>query len=140
MLILSVVFLFCIRKLTTNLQSTALLQMRFLRTGSFYCIFQVGCPLLLEIGSQSQAPPISKSSTTNLELQGFAESLQHDSSNQSEIVMIKLYCCGPDYCAIYPLLYYFFQIRNDLGSSRLCCKDSAKSCTVLCFSHQLSIV
>ena len=30
-------------------------------------------------------------------VQGFAESLQHDSSNQSEIVMIKLYCCGPDY-------------------------------------------
>ena len=63
-------------------------------------------------------------------LQGFAESLQHDSSNQSEIVMIKLYCCGPDYCSIYPLLYYFFQIRNGLGSSvfKLCCKDSAKPC------------
>ena len=61
-------------------------------------------------------------------VQGFAESLQHDSSNQSEIVMIKLYCCGPDYCSIHPLLYYFFQIRNGLGSSvfKLCCKDSAK--------------
>ena len=31
--------------------------------------------------------------------------------------MIKLSCCGPDYCSIYPLLYYFFQIRNGLGSS-----------------------
>ena len=63
-------------------------------------------------------------------VQGFAESLQHDSSNQSEIVMIKLYCCGPGYCSIYPLLYYFFQIRNGLGSSvfKLCCKDSAKPC------------
>ena len=50
-------------------------------------------------------------------LQGFAESLQQDSSNQSEIVMIKLYCCGPGYCSRYPLLYYFFQIRNGLGSS-----------------------
>ena len=59
-------------------------------------------------------------------VQGFAESLQHDSSNQSEIVMIKLYCCGPGYCSRYPLLYYFFQIRNGLGSSvfKLCCKDS----------------
>ena len=64
-------------------------------------------------------------------VQGFAESLQQDSSNQSEIVMIKLYCCGPDYCSIYPLLYYFFQIRHGLGSL-LCCKDSAKPCTVLC--------
>ena len=64
-------------------------------------------------------------------VQGFAESLQQDSSNQSEIVMMKLYCCGPDYCSIYPLLYYFFQIRNGLGSSvfKLCCKDSAKPCT-----------
>ena len=63
-------------------------------------------------------------------LQGFAESLQQDSSNQSEIVMIKLYCCGPGYCSRYPLLYYFFQIRNGLGSSvfKLCCKDSAKPC------------
>ena len=42
--------------------------------------------------------------------------------------MIKLYCCGPDYCSRCPLLYYFFQIRNGLGSS-LCCKDSAKPCT-----------
>ena len=50
-------------------------------------------------------------------LQGFAESLQQDSSNQSEIVMIKLYCCGPDYCSIYPLLYYFFQIRSLRSSS-----------------------
>ena len=65
-------------------------------------------------------------------IQGFAESLQHHSSNQSEIVMIKLYCCGPDYCSIYPLLYYFFQIRHGLGSSvfKLCCEDSAKPCTV----------
>ena len=61
-------------------------------------------------------------------VQGFAEYLQQDSSNQSEIVMIKLYCCGPDYCSIYPLLYYFFQIRNGLGSS-VCCKDSAKPCS-----------
>ena len=63
-------------------------------------------------------------------VQGFAESLQQDSSNQSEIVMIKLYCCGPEYCSIYPLLYYFFQIRHGLGSSvfKLCCKDSAKPC------------
>ena len=42
-------------------------------------------------------------------IQGFEESLQHDSSNQSEIiVMIKLYCYGPGYAivlAIYPLLY-----------------------------------
>ena len=45
------------------------------------------------------------------------ESLQQDSSNKSEIVMIKLYCCGPGYCSIYPLLYYFFQIRHGLGSS-----------------------
>ena len=37
-------------------------------------------------------------------IQSFAESLQQDSSNQSEIVMIKLYCCGPDYCSRYPLL------------------------------------
>ena len=66
-------------------------------------------------------------------VQGFAESLQQDSSNQSEIVMIKLYCCGPGYCSRYPLLYYFFQIRNGLGSSvfKLCCKDSAKPCTSL---------
>ena len=64
-------------------------------------------------------------------IQGFAESLQQDSSNQSEIVLIKLYCCGPDYCSIYPLLYYFFQIWNGLGSSvfKFCCKDSAKPCT-----------
>ena len=57
--------------------------------------------------------------------------LQNLCNNQSEIVMIKLYCCGPDYCSIYPLLYYFFQIRNGLGSSvfKLCCKDSAKPCT-----------
>ena len=26
-----------------------------------------------------------------------------DSSNQSEIVMIKLYCCSPNYCSVYPL-------------------------------------
>ena len=70
-------------------------------------------------------------------VQGFAESLQQDSSNQSEIVMIKLYCCGPDYCSRYPLLYYFFQIRNGLGSSvfKLCCKDSAKPCTCM-FLHR----
>ena len=77
--------------------------------------------------------------TTNLQssVQGFAESLQQDSSNQSEIVMIKLYCCGPDYCSIYPLLYYFFQIRHGLGSSvfKLCCKDSAKPCTYI--AHRL---
>ena len=30
-----------------------------------------------------------------------------------------LYCCGPDYCSVYPLLYFFFQIRNGLGSSLL---------------------
>ena len=72
-------------------------------------------------------------------VQGFAESLQHDSSNQSEIVVIKLYCCGPAYCSIYPLLYYFFQIRNGLGSSvfKLCCKDSAKPC-ILCYAGWLS--
>ena len=57
--------------------------------------------------------------------------MQQDSSNQSEIVMIKLCCCGPDYCSRCPLLYYFFQISNGLGSSvfKLCCKDSAKPCT-----------
>ena len=56
--------------------------------------------------------------------------LQQDSSNQSEIVMIKLYYCGPGYCSRYPLLYYFFQKRNGLRSSvfKLCCKDSAKPC------------
>ena len=82
---------------------------------------------LLQGFAESKIPP------TSLKLlQGFAESLQHDSSNQSEIVMIKLYCCGPDYCSRCPLLYYFFQIRNGLGSSvfKLCCKDSAKPCMI----------
>ena len=65
--------------------------------------------------------------------------LQHDSSNQSEIVMIKLYCCGPGDCSRYPLLYYFFQIRNGLGSSvfKLCCKDSAKPCTMVDLADEL---
>ena len=41
-------------------------------------------------------------------------------------VMIELYCCGPG------LLFWllFFQIRKGLGSSRFCCKDSAKPCIV----------
>ena len=73
---------------------------------------------------------VSMTSNLKFTVQGFAESLQQDSSNQSEIVMIKLYCCGPGYCSRYPLLHYFFQIRNGLGSSvfKLCCKDSAKPC------------
>ena len=37
-------------------------------------------------------------------------------TNQSEIVMIKLYCC-PDCCSRCPLLYYFFQISLGLRSS-----------------------
>ena len=34
-------------------------------------------------------------------VQDFAESLQQHSSNQSKIVMIKLYCCGLGYCSRY---------------------------------------
>ena len=62
---------------------------------------------------------------------------------QSEIVMIKLYCCGPDYCSMYPLLNYFFQIRNGLGSwvFKLCCKDLAKPCILgLPTNRQLSTI
>ena len=72
----------------------------------------------------------------NMMIQGL-----QDSSNQSEIVMIKLYSCGPGYCSRYPLLYYFFQIRNGLRSSvfKLCCKDSAKPC-VQCFQLSPSIL
>ena len=93
--------------------------------GSFYNAIVVQ-PQTLQ--SHCLSPYCCMTSNLKFTVQGFAESLQQDSSNQSEIVMIKLYCCGPDYCSIYPLLYYFFQIRNGLGSSvfKLCCKDSAK--------------
>ena len=52
-----------------------------------------------------------------------------DSSNQSEIVMIKLYYCGPGYCS--GTHYSTTSSKYGLGSSA-CCKDSAKPCIVLC--------
>ena len=57
-------------------------------------------------------------------IQGFAESLQHDSSNQSEIAVLL-------WSRLLFYIPYFLQIRNGLGSSvfKLCCEDSAKPCT-----------
>ena len=59
---------------------------------------------------------------SNNSIQGFAESLQQECSKPAQNVMIELYCCGPG------LLFWLllFQIKQGLGSSRFCCKDSAK--------------
>ena len=69
--------------------------------GRSYILFSVVLQLLADSGHYCTycGHRLYGSVATCACLQGFAESLQHDSSNQSEIVMIKLYCCGPDYCS-----------------------------------------
>ena len=89
---------------------------QFLKAGSKYTLLKFKLTLLLKI---EEVQP----KYLEVWVIVFLESLQQDSSHQSEI---GLYCCGPGY----PLLYYYVQIKNGLGSSgfKLCYEDPAKPC------------